>query len=164
MYRRLLVALAVVCMCIGVAAAAHPQGVGLGLMAGEPDGLSLKVWTGRHIALDAGLGYSWWGYSALQIHGDVLFHSHSLVQSADGYLPLYMGVGARVKLNGPGDDYPLRAGLRIPFGLEYVFAAVPFGLFFEVVPGFDVTPAPANGFSWNSAIGFRYYFNGLAQD
>jgi hypothetical protein len=148
---------------VGVAAA-RPQGIGLGLMVGEPTGLSLKAWTGPHIALDAGLGYSyWWHGQALQVHGDVLWHSNSLLQSGDGFLPLYIGVGARVKLADEKHEQPdMRVGLRIPFGLEYVFATVPVGLFLELVPVFDLTPG--TGFSGNSAIGFRYYFGGSTQD
>jgi len=166
MNRAVLTALAVASICLGVAVA-RPQGIGLGLMAGEPSGFSAKVWTGPHVALDAGLGYSYWMYGeALQIHGDVLWHTSSLLQSSqDGYLPLYIGLGARVKLaNEYGDqDYPLRAGLRIPFGLEYVLASVPIGLFFELVPVIDLTP-DARGFGGNSAIGFRYYFSASSLD
>jgi len=168
MNRTVLTALAITSICIGVAVA-RPQGIGLGLMAGEPSGLSAKVWTGPHVALDAGLGYSYYSYwwpnqgQALQVHGDVLWHTRSLTQSPDGYLPLYIGLGARVKLANEGhENYPLRIGLRIPFGLEYVFASVPVGLFFELVPIFDLTPT--TGPSGNSAIGFRYYFSGSSED
>ena len=166
MTRTLMIAMLSAVLCAGVAAAAHPQGIGFGLMAGEPTGFSAKIWTGRHIALDAGLGYSYWWYGqALQVHGDVLFHSRNLLQPADGYLPLYIGVGARVKMaNSEGKhDYPMRVGLRIPFGLEYVLARVPVGLFFELVPIFDFAPAANFGY-FNSAVGFRYYFSGLSGD
>ncbi|MEI7903403.1 MAG: hypothetical protein WCK89_24450 [bacterium] len=171
MNHRVMTALAVASICIGVAAA-RPQGIGLGLMAGEPSGFSAKVWTGPHVALDAGLGYSYYSYwwpnqgQALQVHGDVLWHTNSLTQSsADGYLPLYIGLGARVRLANVGHEtnYPLRVGLRIPFGLEYVFASVPIGLFVELVPILDLTP-DARGFGGNSAIGFRYYFSGSSED
>jgi hypothetical protein len=139
-------------------AGAEPSGVGLGLIMGEPTGLSLKVWTGNHVALDAGLGYSWWRYGqSLQVHGDVLWHTSSLIQLEDGFLPLYIGIGARVKLADEPHNYPdLRAGVRIPFGLEYVFVRVPVGLFFELVPVIDLTPE--SDWGGNSAIGFRYYF------
>lgn len=157
MKRTIVTALAFASILAGIAGAQHP-GIGLGLMAGEPSGFSAKVWIGPRVALDAGLGYSyWWHGQSAQIHGDVLFHSASLTQPANGYLPLYVGVGARVKLADEAHNYPdLRAGLRIPFGLEYVFASVPIGLFFELVPIFDLLPG--TGFSGNSAIGFRYYF------
>jgi hypothetical protein len=93
----------------------------------------------------------------------VLWHSNSLVQPADGDLPLFVGVGARVKLADSPHDYPLRVGLRIPFGAEYVFASVPIGLFAELVPVFDLAPGPGFGY-FNSAIGFRYYFGGSSAD
>lgn len=160
MNRTVLTAFVIIGLSVGVAAA-RPQGIGLGLMAGEPSGLSAKVWTGRNIALDAGLGYSyWWHGRALQFHGDVLWHSNSLIGARDGYLPLYIGVGARVKLADDRNEYPdMRLGLRVPFGMEYVFTNVPVGLFLELVPIFDFAPDPGFGY-FNSAVGFRYYFGG----
>jgi hypothetical protein len=165
MNRTILTVLAIASICCIGVAVAGPEGIGLGLMAGNPSGLSLKVWTGPHVALDAGLGYSYWwnGGSAVQVHGDVLWHSNSLTQSADGYLPLYIGLGARVKLADVPHDYPdTRIGIRIPFGLEYVFSAVPIGLFLELVPTLDLAGVPADAarFEPNSSIGFRYYFSG----
>jgi len=164
MNRTVLTALAIASICIGVAAA-RPQGIGLGLMGGNPAGLSLKVWTGPNVALDAGLGYSLWYGRALSFHGDVLWHTRSMTQSADGYLPLYIGLGARAVLTDP--DYPdMRVGIRVPFGLEYVFSNVPIGLFLELVPTFDLTGVPPGKglFGPQGSIGFRYYFSGSSED
>jgi len=166
MNRKVLTALAIAGICISLAVA-RPQGLGLGLMGGNPSGLSLKVWTGPNVALDAGLGYALWYGQALSVHGDVLWHTSSLLQSSeDGYLPLYIGLGARVVMaNAP--DYPdMRIGLRVPLGLEYVFAGAPLGLFLEVVPTFDVSGVPASHgfFGPQGSIGFRYYFGGPSQD
>ncbi len=87
----------------------------------------------------------------------MLWHSRSLIQSEDGYLPFYIGIAARIKMADARRDYPdLRLGIRIPFGLEYVFTRVPVGLFLELVPIFDLSPETDWG--GNSAIGFRYYF------
>ena len=164
MNRTLLTALAIASICIGVASA-RPQGFGLGLMGGNPSGLSAKVWTSDRVALDAGLGYSLWYGRALHFHGDVLWHTNSLLQSSDdGFLPLYIGVGARVVM-ADNNDYPdMRIGLRVPFGLEYVFNSVPIGLFVEVVPTFDVTGVPSSHgfFGPSGSAGFRYYFSGTA--
>lgn len=161
MNRRLLAAFVVVFLLAG-AAAARPQGVGLGLMAGDPSGLSFKIWTSPRVAVDAGLGYSvfWYG-QALHFHGDVLWHSRSLVQPEDGYLPLYIGLGGRVKLSNL--DNKMRAGIRVPFGAEYVFNAVPLGLFLEIVPVFDLVPG-TDYLGANSSVGFRYYFGGAVED
>jgi hypothetical protein len=157
MVQKLIAATLIAGFCMSVAVA-EPSGMGLGLIMGEPTGLSAKVWTSSRVALDAAVGYSFWRHGqALQVHGDMLWHTRSLIQSADGFLPLYIGIGARVKLADEEHDYPdLRVGLRIPFGLEYVFTRVPVGLFLELVPIIDL--APETDWSGNSAIGFRYYF------
>jgi hypothetical protein len=162
MKRAVMTALAIASICVGVAAAS-PQGLGLGLMGGNPSGLSLKVWTSDHVALDAGLGYTLWYGQALSIHGDVLWHTNSLVQSGDGYLPLYIGLGARVVMADNAHEYPnTRIGVRVPFGLEYVFNSVPIGLFLEVVPTFDLAGVPPDHgfFGPQASAGFRYYFGG----
>lgn len=167
MNRKVMTALAIASICVGIAVA-RPQGLGLGLMGGIPSGLSLKVWTGPHVALDAGLGYALLYGQALSIHGDVLWHTNSLMQSSqDGYLPLYIGLGARVVMANEAQHYPYtRIGIRVPFGLEYVFASVPIGLFAEVVPTFDLAGVPNEGpyhgqfFGPQGSVGFRYYFSG----
>jgi hypothetical protein len=158
MVQKLLAATLIAGLCMSVAVA-EPSGLGLGLIMGEPTGLSAKVWTSPNFALDAAVGYSWWRYGqSIQVHGDLLWHSRSLIQSENGFLPLYIGIGARVKLADEEHDYPdLRVGLRIPFGLDYVFTRVPVGLFLELVPIFDLAPETER-WGGNSAIGFRYYF------
>jgi hypothetical protein len=154
---KLTAAILIAGLCTSMAVAA-PNGLGLGLILGEPTGFSLKYWTRSQFAFDAALGYSFWRYGqAFQVHGDLLWHSRSLIQSENGFLPLYIGIGARLKMADESHDYPdMRVGVRIPFGLEYVFVRVPVGLFLELVPIIDVMP----GTDWggNSAIGFRYYF------
>jgi hypothetical protein len=160
MTRTIVTSLAIAVICIGVAAA-QPQGAGLGLMGGDPSGLSLKVWTGSRTAFDAGLGYSYFRYGqALHVHGDLLWHTRSMVEDAgNGYLPLYIGIGARLKMADAGRGYPdTRVGVRIPFGVEYVFSVFPVGLFLELVPVFDLTPWN-QWLGYNSSIGFRYYFS-----
>jgi hypothetical protein len=161
MTRTMMAALAIAGICIGVASA-QPQGAGLGLMGGDPSGLSLKVWTGSRTAFDAGLGYSYLGYGqALHVHGDLLWHTRSMIEDAEnGYLPLYLGIGARLKMADAGRGYPdMRVGVRIPFGVEYVFPVFPVGLFLELVPVFDLIPGN-HWLGYNSSIGFRYYFGG----
>ena len=162
MDRRIVVLLAAASLCVSIAAAAHPDGFGLGLMGGDPSGLSIKVWTGGRTAFDAGLGYSYFRYGqAMHVHGDLLWHTRNMLTDDDnGFLPFYIGVGARLKMADVGRGYPdTRLGVRIPFGVEYVFPAFPVGLFFELVPVFDLTPWN-QWFDWNSSIGFRYYFSG----
>ena len=155
MRNSMIVALAIAAVGASVAVAS-PGGIGLGIMAGEPTGLSAKVYLGSHFAIDAAAAYSYlWHGSGAQVHADLLFHTGSLLPKLIGFLPLYVGAGARIRLAN-GVDNPMRVGVRIPVGAEYVFPIIPLGVFFEVAPILDV--APITGFTGNSALGVRYYF------
>lgn len=122
---------------------------GLGVMIGEPTGISLKSWTNNRNAFDLGLAWSLSGKDAIHIHADYLWHKWLDVQ--DGSLAFYYGVGGRAVF---ADDAFI--GLRIPFGLNYLAPEAPIGFFVEVAPIVDFLPdtdGDANG-----GIGVRYYF------
>ncbi len=159
MKRTAIIVLCLVSAYFGIASA-RPHGLGLGLMGGDPSGFSAKLWTGGNTALDAGFGYSYlWYGSAPHLHGDILWHTANAIDDDDGYLPFYFGLGVHVKFS----DYPnypyTRYGVRVPFGLEYVFPVLPLGLFAEIVPVFDVRPWP-EFLDLNGSVGFRVYLGG----
>jgi hypothetical protein len=140
-------------------AAAEGGSFGLGLIAGEPSGLSAKLWMSHNTALDAAVAWSLFNNNpnenqVLDVHGDLLFHNFHLINVDRGRLPLYYGIGGRIKFSSPDN----RIGLRVPVGLEYIFERNYVDLFLEVVPLFDLTPANNRGLRWNSAIGIRYFF------
>ena len=140
-------------------AAAEGSGTGLGFILGEPTGLSVKQWLAPNSAVDAAAAWSFiGGYSALHLHADLLWHSYVFPVTV-GELPLYYGIGGRVKLAGNDNsrtDDDLRLGVRVPVGIEYLFDGAPLGAFLEAVPMLDLLPA--TGFNYNGAIGLRYYF------
>lgn len=126
---------------------------GLGAIVGEPTGLSAKIWLSERTAVDAGLAYSFDDPEDFHLHGDFLFHKFDLLPVAKGQLPVYFGVGGRVKFERRADT---RAGVRFPVGLAYMFADVPVDLFVEVAPVVDLTPKSRLAF--NGGIGVRYFF------
>jgi len=136
---------------------------GLGVILGEPTGISFKQWTGRDRAFDAAAAWSFSGLDSFQFHGDYLFHNFSWQEETDirGVVPLYYGIGARIKL-GSNDNGRLRnrtdtrIGVRIPGGISYLLEDAPVELFLEIVPLLDVVPDTR--FDLNGAIGARYYF------
>lgn len=130
---------------------AQDRGFGIGIMAGEPTGISSKYWLSKTTAADAGLAWSIDSY--LHIHADFLMHKYDLINVSKGELPVYIGLGARILLTEPD----LSIGIRVPLGLDYQFSGAPFDLFFEVVPILNLTPATE--FDFNAAIGFRYFFD-----
>jgi len=131
---------------------AQSKGIGLGLIIGEPTGISFKYWTGSTTAFDAALAWSFIDEGAFHIHGDYIFHNMRLISVPEGTLPFYYGIGARIKT---ANDTKL--GVRVPLGLAYLFSNAPVDIFLEFVPILDLTPK--TDFSINAAIGARYFFN-----
>jgi hypothetical protein len=134
------------------AANAQSKGIGLGLIVGEPTGISFKYWTGSTTAFDAALAWSFIDEGAFHIHGDYIFHNMRLISVPEGTLPFYYGIGARLKTS-----HDSRLGVRVPLGLAYLFNSAPVDIFLEIVPILDLTPK--TDFSINAAIGARYFFN-----
>ena len=128
--------------------------LGVGVILGEPSGISLKQWVSRTTAIDAGFAWSFANDTAIQIHADYLYHRVYLFETDDfeGRIPVYYGIGARTVL---GDDSTV--GIRFPVGLGRTFSDYPLELFLEVVPILDI--APNSNFAINAAIGARYYFS-----
>lgn len=122
---------------------------GVGIMLGEPTGISLKVWNNQRSAIDAGLAWSFSGKDAIHFHADYLLHKWLDVEKGD--LAFYYGLGGRVVFS----DDPF-VGARIPLGLNYLVPDSQLGLFFEIVPILDVLPD--TDFDANGAIGLRFYF------
>jgi hypothetical protein len=132
--------------------------LGIGVIIGEPTGLSLKYWLDDEVALDGAAAWSYSENDSLQLHGDYLFHNYDLLE--DDEWPVYYGIGARLKLKdddgrGRNENYAM-FGIRFPLGITYLFDDEPLDLFFEVVPVLDLSPEIE--LDLNAAIGLRFYF------
>jgi hypothetical protein len=143
------------------AAKAQDRGFGLGMIVGEPTGISLKIWQGRTTAIDGALAWSFVD-DFVQIHGDYLKHDLNLIKVEKGQLPFYYGIGGRIRFfdennpsNGPSND-KTRLGVRVPLGLAYLFEKTTLDIFLEVVPILDLIPTTE--FDLDAAIGIRYFF------
>jgi hypothetical protein len=133
-------------------AAAQDHGFGLGIILGEPTGVSFKNWVGRREALDVAVAWSFEGEGAIHIHADYLFHNFRLFHIEKGDLVLYYGIGARVKTVDK-----TQVGVRIPLGLSYLFEKDPIEIFFELGPIMNLTPKTL--FRMTTGVGVRYYFD-----
>lgn len=128
------------------------RGFGLGIVLGEPTGLSAKLWTTSSNAFDFAAAWSFKGDGHLLLQADYVWHSFDLIRVSSGRLPLYYGIGGRVIL---ADD-PL-LGIRIPLGLNYQFDSAPIDIFAEIVPILDLVPS--TDFDLGGGIGVRFWFN-----
>jgi len=141
--------LAVVMFC--ATALGQDKGFGLGMILGEPTGLCLKKWVENNRALDGAVAWSFGKEDAFHLHADYLVHNFNLFTIEPGELPLYYGIGGRIKF-----EKDLGIGLRIPIGINYIFETAPLDVFLEIVPLLEL--APATEFVLNGSIGIRYFF------
>ncbi|MAO63462.1 MAG: hypothetical protein CL666_00530 [Balneola sp.] len=125
--------------------------VGLGVMLGEPTGISAKIWNNERSAFALGAAWSFGRYDAIHLHGDYILHSW-FSEVEQGSLAFYYGIGARLALGDPDTHI----GVRVPLGLNYIVPDSQIGLFVEAVPVLDLTPS--TDFDGNGALGIRYYF------
>ena len=130
---------------------AQDKNFGLGIILGEPTGVSAKLWTSGDNAFDFAAAWSFKGNGHLLLQADYVWHIFRLIPVSSGKLPFYVGVGGRVVL----DNDPL-IGVRVPLGLDYMFSNAPVDIFVELVPILDL--APSTDFDFGGGIGARYWF------
>jgi hypothetical protein len=148
-----LVILAILFLLSGqLPAATQPRGFGLGVIIGEPTGISFKKWMNTSQALDGAVAWSFGHEDAFHLHLDYLFHNRRLIIIDRNVIPFYYGIGGRFKF---GDSNTF--GIRFPLGLTVFIVEAPIDLFLEVVPIMNL--APETDLDLNAAIGARYYFH-----
>lgn len=149
--------LTIICLAVLTATAtAQTSGTGIGIIAGEPTGLSFKHWLGHDTAIDGAAAWSFSGDPDLHIHVDWLHHNWNVLRDetdiTEGELPLYLGIGGRLKIQ----DDDSRVGIRFVVGIAYTFEDSPLDVFFEIAPVMDLVPdTELNG---NAGIGIRFWF------
>ena len=143
---------------------AQDRTFGLGVVIGEPTGISAKLCTSEYTAIDFGLGWSaegdrignysgyYSGGSRVHIHMDYLWHSFDVFQSTE-QIPVYYGVGGRVN-TGAGQERWL--AVRGVFGVAWLPRGTPIDVFLEMAPTIQLTSP--SGFGVDAGFGARYYF------
>jgi hypothetical protein len=133
---------------------------GIGVILGEPTGISAKKWITGKLAFDAAAAWSFSGDNSMHLHADYLIHNFGAVRTDawTGRLPLYYGLGGRIVLgdHDQSDNDGIWIGVRVPLGISCLFTEAPFDIFAEIVPIFNIIPD--TDFDVDAAVGVRYYF------
>lgn len=149
-----LILLAMACLAaIPSLSLSQEKGFGLGIILGEPTGVSMKGWLSSTTALDAGLAWSFARETSFHFHVDYLIHDYNVFTTREK-IPLYYGIGGRIKA---GRSHDGRLGIRMVGGVAYVFPKVPIDVFLEVAPILDLSPS--TDFYLNAGLGARFYFD-----
>ncbi|MDH5468423.1 MAG: hypothetical protein OEY25_13480 [Candidatus Aminicenantes bacterium] len=150
MKRSALIIVSIFLLLTGTAKAQNKE-FGIGVILGEPTGISLKKWLGGHSAIDGAVAWSFGGANSFHLHADYLYHNFNLFDVESGQLPLYFGVGFRFKTE-PEATF----GARFPVGICYIFEKAPLDIFLELGPVLDLVPGME--FWFTGSIGARFYF------
>lgn len=129
-------------------AQSRPGNTELGVILGEPTGISIQAWQSGSTAIDGAVAWSFGRHDHVHVHADYL--KHNPLDVNQGSLTFYYGIGARAIL---ADD--ARFGARIPIGLHYIIPDTRLALFVEVAPLFDLIPE--TDFDMNGGIGIRFF-------
>lgn len=141
---------------------AQTQKFGLGVIIGEPTGLSAKLWTSSNNAFAFGLGWSVSdsrfnridsdNKSRIHLHIDYLWHSFNAISSSREF-PLFYGIGGRINT---GPRYNGTFGIRGVLGVAWLPRSTPLDVFIEVVPTLYLVNSTS--FGVDAGIGARFFF------
>lgn len=146
------VAVCLLSLFLGGSGQAQDRGFGLGVIIGEPTGISGKQWLNGTNAIDGGLAWSFRSSGFFHLHADYLWHFPDAIKSQERFV-LYAGVGGR--FGATKGDATL--GVRIVGGIAFWPRETPIDVFLELAPILDL--APATEISANGGIGVRFFFN-----
>ena len=142
-----------------IRAADFSKGVGVGMIVGEPTGISLKWFLDLRSSVVFGGSYSWNQFVTL--HADYLWHFDHFV-SKNRFLARmrpYIGAGVAEVFSTITRTAAFGStgfGARVPVGLAWIYDTAPFEAFVEVAPGFIFTPQ--SYFFVQGGIGARILF------
>lgn len=134
--------------------------LGVGIIIGEPTGITAKLYVKDDQAFQAAAGFAFIG-GGLHMHVDYVFHP-LVLQSRDSFVLLaYVGPGARLiqYRDGRDDDF-IAIGIRGVAGLLFDFKNNPLDAFVEAAGVLEYGFEDDEGFgpALNAAAGVRYYF------
>lgn len=154
LHRTIVVAL-FIGLCIGAlpAQAQRTSGAaGLGVQAGEPSGLTLKIYNAESPSYDFLAAWSFDNFLFLNAHA--LFEQPLAIENVEEPVQWFIGPGAYI---GIYDDAGSEAGLGISgtVGLD-ILLAEQFELYIQATPRFELVRETEPDIG--GGIGLRYYF------
>lgn len=124
--------------------------LGIGIVVGDPTGLSSKYWLSQERAVDFAVSWAFGGY--LHFHSTYLHHFHKLIPEPEW--AAYTGIGSRLKLKRcTNGGQCSRFGVRMSGGIEFTYP--PFDAFFEIAPTFEL--APKTALEFEGGVGARFF-------
>ena len=129
---------------------------GIGVIIGNPTGLSMKLWLDSQKALDGAAAWSFRGNDAMILQLDYLHHNLNALSTKSTKIPVFIGIGGRITFEEKfRDEHDNRFGIRIPLGLTWLAKEIPMDVQFVIAPILDLVPDTELDFG--GGICLRYY-------
>ncbi len=125
--------------------------LGLGVLLGDPFGISGKYYVFDNQAIVGGVGYGYSEEDGFQTQFDYVWHPHVIGERENLKFSWYLGLGAALLI---GDDSALN--MRFPVGFQTALTNQSLDFFIEAVPGLELIDDP--DFAIDFAAGTRFYF------
>jgi hypothetical protein len=150
MLKRILLIAVIVLLSVQIGYA-QGRGLGVGLILGEPTGISVKGWVTNSGAIEVAIGYPSLSYSyGTAISADYVWHSH--IFRSHEYFPLYYGIGGIFGVSSGLDIM----GARGVFGIAWWPHHSSLDIFLQVQP--TLYFKPASHFEFDYGLGIRIFF------
>ncbi len=127
---------------------------GLGVVLGDPTGLSAQLRLNNTNAIDGALA---WSATGLHIHSDYLWNNDNFFANRNQNLDLYYGIGGRlISLSSDAYKNQTSIAVRAPIGINYKIRNTQVQIFAEMALNFSF--APRSDTDLDAGIGLRFYF------
>lgn len=121
--------------------AAHAEDLGVGVILGDPSGLSGKMKLDGNHSIDGALAYSSGKHSGTQFHADYLWDRARSWGTTQGPLDMYYGLGGRLISYSDENKSKISIGPRGSLGLSFNINNPNLELFGEIAMVLEVTPS-----------------------
>ncbi len=145
--RQMTILLGILLFCVFTTGAVA-QGFGIGVIAGEPSGISMKSGSFPVIGI---------GWSTILNRLDATVDMWIINEALADPFNWYLGVGGKLGLRfaDDKDGGPVGLGVRVPVGLQWWLRG-DIELFLELAPGLALLPSTV--FDFGGGVGIRFYF------
>lgn len=134
-----------------------PGPFGLGLVIGDPTGLSAAYRISGDRSIDAAIAWNFGRYPGFEMHGDYLWHRADIFQAGKFGMDLHYGIGARlISIDDRNQRDRTYFGPRLPVGLSSNFNQPALEVFAELALVMNLIPGTSADFDFG--IGARIYF------
>jgi len=125
--------------------------VSIGVVLGEPTGLSFKIQKDKNFVFDSGLEFNTKD-NYLYLNFDFFKYDYTKITSKEitGKFPIFYGLG--IKFENTKKETEI--GLRFVGGIEYIFADIPLNIFIKISPTLNLIPSTSIEIA--PSLGVRY--------